>query len=66
MVSFFDVKSLFTNVTLDRTIQLILKRIYEKHEASTKHEMKKMLILCSKYVHFTLNKEIYKQTYGVA
>ena len=66
MVSFFDVKSLFTNVTLDRTIQLILKRIYEKHEASTKQEMKEMLILCSKYVHFTLNKEIYKQTYGVA
>ena len=66
MVSFFDVKSLFTNVTLDRTIQLILKRIYEKHEASTKYEMKKMLILCSKYVHFTLNKEVCKQTHGVA
>ena len=34
MVS-FDVKSLFANVPLDQTIQLVLKRIYEKHEVST-------------------------------
>ena len=49
MVS-FDVKSLFTNVPLDRTIQLVLKRIYEKHEISTnitKQERKEMLILCT-------------------
>ena len=50
MVS-FNVKSLFTNVSLDQTIQLLLKRIYEKHEVSaiiTKQELKKMLILCIK------------------
>ena len=50
MVS-FDVKSLFSNVALDRTIQLVLKRIHEKHEVSTnitKQEMKEMLILCTK------------------
>ena len=49
MVS-FDVNSLFTNVPLDRTIQLVLKRIYEKHEISTnitKQERKEMLILCT-------------------
>ena len=68
MVS-FDMKSLFTNVPLDRTIQLVLKRIYEKHEVSaniTKQEMKEMLILCTKNVHFTFNKEVYKQTDRVA
>ena len=70
MVS-FDVKSFFTNVRLDRTIQLGLKRVYEKHEVSTeitKQEMKEMFILwkmkCS-YVHFTFNEEVYKQTDGV-
>ena len=62
MVS-FHVKSLFTNVTLDQTIQLVLKRIYEKHDVSkniTKQEMKEMLILCIKIVYFTFNEEIYK------
>ena len=60
----FDVKSLFTNVPLNRTIQLVLKRVYKKHEVSTiitKQEMKEMLILCTKNVHFTFNEEVYKQ-----
>ena len=51
----FDVKSLFTNVPLDRNIQLVLKRIYEKHEVSTnltKQEMKDMLILWTKKCSF--------------
>ena len=42
MVS-FDVKSLFTNVPLNRTIDIILKRIYEKNEIArsvTKNEMR--------------------------
>ena len=50
MVS-FHAKSLFTNVPLDPTIQLVLKRINEKHDVSkniTKQEMKEMLILCIK------------------
>ena len=57
----FDVKSLFTNVPLERTIQVVFKRIYEKHEASTnvtKQEMKEMLILSIKNVHFTFNEEV--------
>ena len=57
----FDVKSLFTNVPLERTIQVVLKRIYEKHEVSTnvtKQEMKEMLILSIKNVHFTFNEEV--------
>ena len=51
----FDVKSLFTNVPLDRNIQLVLKRIYEKHEVSTnitKQEMKDMLIFWTKKCSF--------------
>ena len=34
MVS-FDVKSLFTDVALDRTIQLVFIKMYEKHKVST-------------------------------
>ena len=34
MVS-FDVKALFTNVPLEYTIDLVLKRIYENHEILT-------------------------------
>ena len=45
MVS-FDVKSLFTSVPLEHTIDIIIKRVYEKHEITTeftKPEMKKLL-----------------------
>ena len=55
MVS-FDVKSWSTNVSLDRTIDMILKRIYEKNEiltSITKNEKNEVLILCTKNVHFT-------------
>ena len=65
----FDVKSLFTNVPLDRTIKLVLKRIYEKHEVSTnttKQKMKEIHILCTKNVHFMFNGEVYKQIDRVA
>ena len=68
MVS-FDMKSLFTNVTLDQTISLVFKRLYRKHEISTNiatQELKEMLILCTKNVHFTFNEEVYKQTDGIA
>ena len=37
----FDVKSLFTNVSLDRTIDVILKKIYDKHEITTNIGVKK-------------------------
>ena len=54
MVS-FDVKSLFTSVPLEYTIDIIINRIYEKHEIATvftKHEMKKLLTICIKNVQF--------------
>ena len=68
MVS-FDVKSLFTNVPLDRTIDIILNRIYDHKELETpitRCEMKEMLTLCTKNVHFTYNRKIFVQTDGVA
>ena len=68
MVS-FDVKSLFKNVPLNSTIDIILKRIYEKNElvtSVTKNETKEMLILCTKNVHFTFESRTYVQTDGVA
>ena len=61
MVS-FDVKSLFTSVPLEHTIDIIIKRIYEKHEITTvftKHEMKKLLTICTKNEHFRYNNNIY-------
>ena len=65
----FDVKSLFTNVPLDRTIDIVLKRIYGKHEITTNigcKEMKDLITLCTKNVLFTFNNEIYQQRDGVA
>ena len=66
MVS-FDVKSLFTDVPLDRTINIILKRIYDDNELTisiSRNEMKELLLLCTKKVHFTFNGKI--QVDGVA
>ena len=65
----FDVKALFTNVPLDFTIDLILKRIYEDNEIQTnikKKEMKQLLLFCTKNVHFSDNGIIYQQCDGVA
>ena len=66
MVS-LDVVSLFINVPLDETIDTIIKRIYDK-EINTdipKKEMSKLLYLCTKNAHLTLNKT-YLQLNGVS
>ena len=65
----FDVNSLFLNVPLETTIDIILRRIYTNHELTTsltKKEMKELLLLCTKNVHFTFNGQIYIQVDGVA
>ena len=62
-------KSLFTKVPLDYTINIILKRIYDDNELYTnisKKELKELLLLCTKNVHFTFNNEIYQQCDGLA
>ena len=51
-----DVKSLFTNVPLEATIDVILRIIYTNQELTTsltKKEIKELLLLCTKNVHFT-------------
>ena len=67
MVS-FDVKSLFTNVHLGKTIEITLKRIYEhkeKKSSISKKEMKQLLTSCTKNVHFTYHNKVYQQNDGV-
>ena len=59
MVS-LDTTSLVTNVPLEETSAIILKRIYDNKEIITdtsKQEMKKLLILCMKHVHYTFNED---------
>ena len=68
MVS-FDVASLFTNVPLEETIEIILKRIYVNKEITAdipKQEMKELLINCTKNVHFTFENKTYIQLDCVA
>ena len=65
MVS-FDVASLFTNVPLEETIEIIFKKIYIINKEIPKQEMKELLKFCTKNVHFTFNKETYIQVDGVA
>ena len=51
----FDVSSLFTNVSLDYTIDVILRRIYTERKIETnitKKELKDLLILCTKNIQF--------------
>ena len=65
----FNVKSLFTNIPLDRTIDIILKRIYDKHKLQpsiTRLEMKKLLTLYTKNVNFRFDNVIKIQNDGVA
>ena len=65
----FDVEALFTNVPLDYGINLIIKRIYDNHGINTnisREEMKDLLILRTKNIHFYLASQIYIQCDGVA
>ena len=64
----FDVKSLFTNVPLDFTIKVILDKIYKDKLIKTKlkkEEMKALLEICTKEMHFNFNDIIYRQNNGV-
>ena len=68
MVS-FDVVSLFTSVPLDFTIDLILEKICRDKVIKTKlkrEELRNLLEICTKEMHFSFNGEIYKQVNGVA
>ena len=65
----FDVTSLFTNVPLEYTIDITLRKIYDDKLINTdipKKEMKELLLLCTKNVHFTFEGITYQQLDGVA
>ena len=65
----FDVKSLFTNVPLDETIETILQKVYVEKKIKTsipKPILKELLLLCTKHLHFRFNGETYTQIDGVA
>ena len=71
----FDATSLFTmvlldyTIVLDYTIDVTLKRTYRDKEIETKisrKDMKNLLSLCTKNVHFTFGNNIYQQKDGVA
>ena len=68
MVS-FDIKSLFTNVPSEKTIDIALERTYDHKEINTqitRPEMKELLTLCTKDVHFIFDNQVYQQNVGVA
>ena len=54
----FNVKSLFTKIPIDQTIDIILRRIYDKHELQTsitRLEMAELLILSADNTEFNLD-----------
>ena len=64
----FDVVSLFTNVPLEKTIDIILRKVYQEKLIKTKinrEDLKNMLYLCTKEGHFAFNGDTYIQTDGV-
>ena len=65
----FDVKSLFTNIPLNKTIDVILDRVYNKNLITTtlkKRTLKKLILdTCSKTA-FTFGGIIYEQKDGVS
>ena len=65
----FDVKSLFTSVPLEETFNVALDRIYHRKEIETsisKNNMRNLLLLCTKNVHFCFGADIYQENDGVA
>ncbi len=64
----FDVVSLFTNVPLEKTIDIIINKVYKEKRIKTKikaNKLRALLYLCTKEGHFTFNDEIYVQIDGV-
>lgn len=66
---FFDGISLFTNVSLDATIDIILKSSYDNKEVNRtidKREMKELIKICTADVNFYFDVVIYVQKHGVS
>ena len=64
----FDVKSFFTNVSIEETIDIIFNKIYDENKIETnipQNIIKYLLYLCTTQVHFTYSGKIYIQIDGV-
>ena len=64
-----DVVSLFTNVPLRKTVNIILKRIYQEELISTtlsKKSLKKLILDTCKKTAFSTNNKIFEQIDGVS
>ena len=64
-----DVESLFTNVPIKRTVDTILKRIYEDKLVSKnlkKHTLKKLILDTCTKTAFSFNNKLYQQKDGVS
>ena len=64
----FDVKSFFTNVSTEETIDIIFNKIYDENKIETnipRNIIKDLLYLCTTQVHFTYSGKIYIQIDGV-
>ena len=60
----FDVKSLFRSVPLEETINVTLNRIYHRKEIDTsvsKNDIRNVVLLCTKNIHFCCGGDIYQQ-----
>ena len=64
----FDVESLFTNVPLKKTIEIILNRVYSEKKISTtlsKRSLKRLLLDPCTKTAFSFNNKLYEQIDGV-
>ena len=64
----FDVVSLFTNVPLRKTIDIILRKVYDEKLIRTdipKKNLEKLLLLCTQGTPFTFDNKMYVQVDGV-
>ena len=65
----FDVKSLFTNVPLAESIDIVLDKVFVDKVLKvpfTRPELKSLLMLCTEEVQFTFEGDIYIQADGVS
>ena len=65
----FDVVSLFTNIPLNETIDIIIKKAFSDNQYYynfNKAQLQQALSIASKDIHFSFNQIIYKQIDGVA
>ena len=65
----FDVESLFTNVPLKETIEIILNIVYDEKKISaalSKRSLKKLLLDACTKTAFSFNKKLYEQIDGIS